>query len=294
MGTRILKFTKKIPVHPSFILLFLWFILTKNLQSFLLFISVVLSHEYGHYFVAKKLGYKLDAFFLAPYGACLNYKEKAFEYKDEIKIAIAGPFVNFTLCLIFISLWWIFPSVYNFSRDFVIQSFSLGIFNLLPCYPLDGGRIFVGLISKFKSRQWGIKLIQVFNVIVSSLLIIAFIISCFYDFNPTLCLSGCFLLFGVFEWKNESKYQPAFLYKKKTKNYSKPFLICVNGDVTLSDALKHIENNRFTIFVVVLSNNTTKFIDEQKLKLLALKYSLNFNFNDLFVFHLSNNVEKDK
>lgn len=282
MGVRLLKISKKFPVHPSFILLFLWFLFARNISSFLLFISVVLSHEFGHYFMAKRLGYKLDAFFLAPYGACLNYKEKAFEYKDEIKIALAGPVVNFVLCLATISLWWIFPEVYNLTNEFVIQSFMLATFNLLPCYPLDGGRVFVGLISKFKPRTFAIKITQMLNVIISIFLLIAFVLSCFYNFNPTLCLCGCFLLFGVFESKNESKYQPSFIYKKKTKNFSKPFLLCINGEISLGDALKHIESNRFTVFIVILSNNKTRLVDENKIKLFSLQYSLTTSLDEIF------------
>lgn len=289
MGTRLLKLSKKFPLHPSFLLLFLWFLITQNLPAFLLFISVVLSHEYGHYFVAKRLGYKLDSFFLAPYGACLNYKEKAFEYKDEIKIALAGPLVNLILCLLTIAVWWIFPSSYNYTLEFVSQSFSLALFNLLPCYPLDGGRVFVGLISKFKPRKWAIKLTQILNLIFSAILLILFGISCFFDFNPTFCLCGCFLLFGIFESKNESKYQPSFIYKKRTKNFSKPFLICVKGDVSIAETLKHIESNRFTIFVVLLGNNSTRFIDEQKVKLLSLQYPAYFTFDDILI---KNKVEK--
>ena len=250
---------------------------------------MVLSHEYGHYFVAKKLGYKLDSFFLAPYGACLNYKEKAFECKDEIKIALAGPLVNLMFCLLMISLWWIFPVCYNFTIQFVVQSFSLAVFNLLPCYPLDGGRVFVCLMSKFKPRKWAIKVTQIFNLVISLILLMLFFISCFYNFNPTLCLSGCFMLFGIFESKNESKYQPSFIFKKKAKNFSKPIFVCINGSVCIGEALKHIENNRFTIFVVILSNHSTRYVDEQKVKLFSLQYNLYATFDDIF---LKNNIEK--
>lgn len=282
MGARVLKTKLQIPIHPSFILLFLWFLLNKNIVGFLLFVSVVLSHEYGHYFVAKKLGYKLDKFFIAPYGACLNYKEKTFEYKDEIKIALAGPVVNLMLSLIVVAFWWAFPNTYNFTYEFVSQSFILATFNLLPCYPLDGGRIFIGFASKFLSRKKAVKLTQIFNIIISIILFIAFVISCFYNFNPTLCLCGCFMLMGVFDSKNESKYQPAFLYKKKAKNFSKPLMLVVNAEVSLSQALSRIEANRFTVFIVVFSNSKTKFLDEQAIKLLSLSYPINMTIAEIF------------
>lgn len=282
MGIRDKIKNKKIPIHPSFILLFLWFVITQNILSFLLFCGVVLMHEFGHYYMARKLGYKLDNFFIAPYGVSLNYKENIFESNDELKIAIAGPFVNFALSFIMVSLWWIIPDTYNFTYEFVFQSIMLGLFNLLPCYPLDGGRIFVGLLSQNHPRQKVIKWTIIFNIIFSALIFILFFISCFINFNPTLCLCGVMMVLGIIDSKQESKYQPISLYKKKTKNFSKPFFITINGTVTISEALKHIELNRFTLFIVVLSNNQTKLIDEQTLKLLSIKYPINFTFDEIY------------
>lgn len=274
---------KKFAIHPTFILLFLWFVFTRNIFSFLLFCSVVLAHEYGHYFMAKKLGYKLYSFFIAPYGVSLNYKDTIFESKDEIKIALAGPFVNFALAFLTVSIWWIEPVIYNFTYEFVFQSLMLGLFNLLPCYPLDGGRIFVGLISQSSSRKRAVKCSMVLNIIFSSILFVLFAISCFINFNPSLCLCGVMLLLGIIDSKAECKYQPISLYKKKTKNFSKPYLLTINGDVAIGEALKHIELNRFTIFVVIFSNNKTKLIDEKTLKFLSIKYALNTTFNEVYI-----------
>ena len=281
MGFRHLLKTKKFPIHPTFILLFLWFIFTRNFFSFLLFCSVVLTHELGHYFMAKKLGYKLDSFFIAPYGVSLNYKDTSFESKDEIKIALAGPIVNFILSIVFVSLWWITPEIYNFTYEFVFQSLMLGLFNLLPCYPLDGGRLFVGIISQSIPRQRAIKFSIILNIIFSCVLFGLFIISCFVNFNPSLSLCGIMLLLGIFDSKSESKYQPISIYKKKTKNFSKPFFVTINGDVTIGDALKHIELNKFTIFIVIFSDNRTKLIDEQNLKFLSIKFPINLTFNEV-------------
>ena len=281
MDSGLLK-KKKFPIHPTFVLLFLWFVFTKNVFSFILFCSVVLTHELGHYFVAKKLGYKLDSFFIAPYGVSLNYKDVNFESKDEIKIAIAGPLVNFLLSLICVSLWWIVPEVYNFTYEFVFQSFMLGLFNLLPCYPLDGGRVFVGLLSSSSPRTKAVKGAVILNVLFSCLLFVLFFISCFINFNPSLCLCGVMLFLGIIDSKSECKYQPISIYKKKTKNFSKPFFMTINGDVSIGDALKHIELNKYTIFIVLLKENKTKFVDEQALKLLSFKYSITVNFNDIY------------
>ncbi len=279
---RLLKMSKKLPLHPSLILLFLWFCITKNIGGFLIFVCVVLSHEYGHYFIAKKMGYKLDAFIIAPYGVCLNYKERAFDEKDEIFIALAGPCVNLIVCLAISSLWWAFPDTYNFTYELVSQSFSLALFNLLPCYPLDGGRVAVGFLSQYFQRKIAVKITQICNVVLSVFLLTAFAFSCFTNFNPSLCLCGCFLLFGVFEYRGECKYQPSFAFKKRVKNFSKPFFLNIAGTVSLSQALKRIQPNKLTIYVVVLSNGKSKFVDEKKLQMLALKYPINTTFDEIF------------
>ena len=190
--------------------------------------------------------------------------------------------VNFILSIFSIALWWIFPSSYMITKEFVFDSFMLGLFNLLPCYPLDGGRIFVGILSKNNSRKRAIKITMIINIFVASILFVLFIVSCFYIFNPSLCFCGIFMILGLFESSQEGRYQPAILYKKKTKNFSKPFFYVVSGEVTIGQAVKKIEVNRFTIFIVNLSNGNTKTIDEVKLKLLLIKYSFSTSFDVIF------------
>ena len=285
MGTRVLNFAarlrKRLPIHFSFLLIILWFAINKNYYGFVMFVTVVLSHELGHYFVAKKLGYRLDSFFIAPYGVCLNYKEKTFDCRDEVLVALAGPAVNLVLGLITVSLWWAVPELYNFTYQFVMQSALLALFNLLPCYPLDGGRIAAGVLSKHMPRKKAVKIILAFNCVFSVLLFVLFFISCLVDFNPTLCLAGCFLVLGAIDTKSECHYQPMSEINKKIKNFSKPFLLTVNGSTSLSALLRHIEPSRLTVFVVVLKNRTI-FLDEQKVKSLSLIYPIYLSLDQIF------------
>lgn len=281
MGARMLtKFKKinlkKIPIHPSFLLLFLWFVFFKNILSFIIFFLVVCAHELGHYFVARKLGYRLNSFYIAPYGVNLNYKEKIFSYKDEILIALAGPTVNIFLSILCVALWWIFPQLYHNFHEFVFESMILALVNLLPCYPLDGGRIFVGILSNNMPRKKAIKIVYSLNYIFSGILFLLFIVTAFINFNPTLCLCASFLLLGVIDSKFESKYQPSILLKKDVKNFTRPYFVVVDVNTPLNILLKHIEANRLTIFVVSYDNKTL-FIDEKQVK----EYLLNYQYSTL-------------
>lgn len=273
---------KKIPVHPSFVLLIAWFVAMADFKGFLMFVCVVLAHELGHYFVARKQGYKLDSFFLAPYGVSLNYKEASFDSGDEIKIALAGPLVNIVFSIFAIALFWIFPSTYSFTITFVEQSLALGLFNLLPCYPLDGGRVLAGFLSQKMPRTKAIKIVVGLNLVFSSLMIIIFFIMCFINFNPTFALAGCFLLLGVIQTKFESKYKLMALLKKKTKNFSHPISFAVNSNVTLGQLIKHIEVNKFTIFYCLFEDGKTKIIDEKIALALTLEYPLSMTLAEIY------------
>ena len=274
---------KKFPIHPSFFLLFLWFLINNSILSFLSFTFVVLCHEFGHFIVSKKLGYKLNYFCITPYGVNLNYKEKFFDSEDEIKIAVAGPLSSFILSVLFLAIWWIFPVVYNFTYVIALQSFLLGIFNLLPCYPLDGGRVLCELLTKQMQRKKAVKLTTILNYFFSSILFILFILSCFYNFNPTFLLSAIFLLLGNMDIMQEGKYSPIYLYDKKVKNFSKPNFVYVNSNSTLSQLLKHIEIKKYTVFVVNFDDIKTKYIDENFVKKLSIKFSLDTNLDEIFL-----------
>ena len=276
------KRIKYFPIHPSFLLLFLWFVINQNLQEFLLFVLVVLTHELGHYLVAKRSGYKLDSFFLAPYGVSLNYKEANFDSFDEIKIALAGPVVNIFIAILGVALFWIFPVTYSYSIEIVKQSLILGLFNLLPCYPLDGGRILAGILSGHMPRVKAIKIVVLFNFIFSGMIFIMFVISCFVNFNPTFALACCFLLCGVIQTKYEGRYKLMALLKKKTKNFSKPLTLAVNSSATLGEMLKHIEVNKFTIFYCLFKDGKTKILDEKIVLELSLVYPLSATLDEIY------------
>lgn len=268
-----MRFLKKFPLHPTFLLLLLWFLLAGRFPQFLIFSLVVCSHEFGHFIVAKKLGYQLNSFFLAPYGVSLNYEEKVFEPIDEIKIALAGPCTNFILSLFIVGLWWIFPISYAYSHVFVEQSVMLGLFNLLPAYPMDGGRMCVGFFNDRMPRKKAVKVTRIFNLIFSACFFLLFIFSCFQDFNPTFALAACFMLGGLMQSNFESKYEAMNIFKKKVKNYTKVSSFVIHSSETIGQVLKHIQTNKYVVFYVLFADGKTRTIDENTLLKLTLKHA---------------------
>lgn len=258
-------------IHPSCYLLVLWFLINGRILEFLNFALALGFHEYGHYYVSKKRGYVLNKFYIAPYGACLNYREKQFERRDEFWIAISGPLTNLSLCFLFAALWWVFPETYCFSFPFVRENFLLATFNLLPVYPLDGGRVLVALLSQIKDRTFAVKVSMVLSVCFGTLFFILFAISWFYNFNPTFALAGVFMFLGLLSSEKGAVYQNSFLLKKKITPFSKSRHLLVESNLRFKDLLKKIDSDCYTVFEILSPKGRIFYLSETQVVALSIR-----------------------
>ena len=272
---KIEKIIQKNPIHPTFFLFFLWFLFNNQLNYFFFFFLALFSHEFGHYIMAKKLGYKLNKFYLTPLGASLNFSAGVFDNYDEIKIAVAGPLVNIFSGLFVTAFWWFFPSVYSYTHIFVFESLTLGFLNLLPAYPLDGARIVIGFLSSYKNRSNALRFLKLFNLSFSFIFLVLFIFSCFTNFNPTLFLMSFFMLTGLFDMSGEIKYESMYFYKKSARNFSKVRVLYVLDSVSIKDVLRKIDRTKITLFYVKFLDGRTKIISDEKVVKLSLIFDIN-------------------
>jgi stage IV sporulation protein FB len=114
---------------------------TGGLPLFLMSCLVALQHECAHAFSASKLGYRLNKIVLMPFGAVIDGDLSGLSNKDEISIALCGPLCNLITAGFFVALWWCFPITYAYTDVACYVSLTIALVNLLPAYPLDGGRI---------------------------------------------------------------------------------------------------------------------------------------------------------
>lgn len=112
-----------------------------------LFISVLL-HELSHSYVAMRKNIRIPRIVLFFFGGISQMANEAHKPSDEIKIALAGPFLSFGLAAILIGGWFLMQlSNLNFVELVAIVQYGgiinvlLGAFNLLPAFPMDGGRV---------------------------------------------------------------------------------------------------------------------------------------------------------
>ena len=127
-------------VSPLLIVMIAALIACGYVFDCIIYFSTIVLHELAHAEVSLRLGYSLDRFALMPYGASLKGEFEGVRAKDEILIAVAGPLFNVVVAVICTALWWLVPTSYAFTDRLVAANVFTALFNLLPIFPLDGGR----------------------------------------------------------------------------------------------------------------------------------------------------------
>lgn len=272
---------RKFNVNPAFFIILIWLIFATDIIVAVSYFLVILIHELGHYYVAKYCGYKLSKFSLSPYGVSLSYYGQTLEQKDEIYIALAGPVVNLAVALITVAFWWMFPTFYLVSYNFVEVNLIIALTNLLPAFPLDGGRVFVSLFSNIVERRKALKITIIFNVVLSVMFFILFFVFCFINFNPSYLLFAVFLTMGVLDLNFLSKYEKINVFNKKMKNFSKPKIYVINENTKLKDILNKIEGNKTYLFVLMQENGKSIILSDEFILKLSLNFDVNQRLRDL-------------
>jgi Zn-dependent protease len=134
-----------------------WLGLTWSVAYVLLAFACVVLHELGHAFAARRFGVNVPRILLLPVGGMAEFDRIPREPRQEIVIALAGPAVNFfiiNLLFLFVSL----PSAdelisfeltaTSLAQHILVMNVAMGCFNLVPVFPMDGGRVFRALLAK--------------------------------------------------------------------------------------------------------------------------------------------------
>lgn len=170
-------------------------LLTALLATLLFFVSVIL-HELGHSLVAIARGIKVRAITLFIFGGVAQTAKDADTAATEFFIAIAGPLVSFMLAILcYLLKLWLMP--YSETATAVLDwlatiNLVVAIFNLIPGFPMDGGRVFRAVVWKIsgnavKGMQWAVTSgkIVAYGFMVTGMLI---------ALQPGLLLNGLWLM----------------------------------------------------------------------------------------------------
>lgn len=189
----------KIKLNLQIFIFILIFILSRQIKLYGLLMFFAFIHELGHMVVGILLGFKPSNFEIMPFGVSVGFKINLKNYNKRIKrgtmlcikkiiIALAGPITN----LLFIIIYSIFDiTFFGIEREYIIYSnILIGIFNLIPIYPLDGGRI----VKEVIHILYGIKESYINTHLISNITII--ILTIFASIS-ILYLKNIAILFSI-------------------------------------------------------------------------------------------------
>jgi Zn-dependent protease/CBS domain-containing protein len=158
----------EIRIHLTFFLLLLWFAIIHFQQgggaaavSGVLFIlaifACVLMHEFGHALAARRFGIKTPRITLLPIGGLAEMERMPEKPSEEIIVAIAGPLVNVAIAVALLAYMGFtfdpeaLASLENPANGFIPRLAAVNIilvlFNLIPAFPMDGGRVLRALLA---------------------------------------------------------------------------------------------------------------------------------------------------
>ena len=129
--------------------------------------ACVVLHELGHSLTARAFGIRTRHITLSPIGGVAALDSMPKRWSHELWITLMGPAVNIAICLLILPLLFLFPpamedflapfgfaSLSGFLAKLFLVNIFLSIFNLVPAFPMDGGRVFRALLSARGDRVW--------------------------------------------------------------------------------------------------------------------------------------------
>lgn len=203
---------------------FILFYFTRQIEVYALIMIFALIHELGHLLAGLIMGMKPEKIEIMPFGVSISFKINVKEYNMKIKkanileikkimVALAGPVTNFIIILIACNL------NFNMVRNILIIyiNFLIMIFNLLPIYPLDGGRILKGILHIVKGKRKAEKYINIISKITVIVITAISSILILYIQNISIFLIDIYIWYLVikedFKYKNREE-----IYKKLLEN----------------------------------------------------------------------------
>lgn len=248
-----------IKIHWTFSLLFILFLgfgLYKGVDGLtlfsfgsfiiIMFVCVIL-HEYGHALTAKRYGIKTLDIIISPIGGIARLQKLPDRPIRELAVAIAGPLVNLAIALILFAVTFLLFNADSFSiPDEALEllatpqgflygliwiNFVLFVFNLIPAFPMDGGRILRAFLSMRFGKVNGTK----YASLVGRALAIIFVIVGLLTQQIMLAFIGAFV-FIMARSENQqmiikSKLSVGFAKDIMKLNYTKLHLSTTMQDV---------------------------------------------------------------
>ncbi|MFH1054607.1 MAG: site-2 protease family protein [Candidatus Altiarchaeota archaeon] len=265
-----------IELHLTFILFFMLIFMSSGWPGFMFFILIfatVLAHELIHSLTAVLHGIRVPKIMLLPIGGLASI-EMPDDPILELKVSIVGPLFNFMLAgvglLMFSALNssfvgygtvvdWVFSGSFGMDSVSAVLSvivsinLTLGLFNMLPAFPMDGGRVFRSILAFWMDYVKATKIATLVGQLIFSALAFIGILT----FNIWWVIIGMFLSYAG---GSELKYVnlKALVSGVKLRDIAVPGLIYVNSSLSWGDFLSTVYRRGRSLYLTVDSSGVVK------------------------------------
>jgi Zn-dependent protease len=257
----------KVSIHWTFLLLLLWIVYANGKAGadataiawsigFILsiFVCVVL-HEFGHALTAKRFHINTRDITLYPIGGVARLESIPKKPKGELLVALAGPAVNLVISGILfpfvnMEMWkegvgkFSEVNAHNFLFSFATVNIWLAVFNLIPAFPMDGGRVFRALLS-FKLPR-----VQATRIAagLGQLIALVFMLIGFYV-NPFMIFIGLFIFLGAQAEASHAQTE-ALMEGQRLQQVTMRQVPVITPETTLTEVVNMILDSQKKNFVV--------------------------------------------
>lgn len=242
-------------VHPLFGLVAIAGALTGQFLELITLFTIVIIHELGHIFAALAVGWRVVSMELLPFGGVAKVDEwGSTRAKHEVLVALAGPFMNGVMVLFGYLMLWMGLWTQGWSDFFISGNLVIACFNLLPVWPLDGGKVLQALLSKWLPYYKTIHISVIWSCIC---IVILLGISFLFPFKWNLIVICLYLLLeNKVAWKQAQYQFIRFLLMKKGVNNKVPSSLPVltyslHPTVSVGEAVKLLKKGAIHSFQVI-------------------------------------------
>jgi Zn-dependent protease/CBS domain-containing protein len=239
-----------IRLHFTFLLFLVWIGVADYLQGgaaaaldsiafiLLVFLCVTL-HEFGHIAMARRFGIRTPQVILSPIGGIASIERMPEKPRQELLVAIAGPLVNVVIVVLLMAGFGIgFERISALDFDtatlaerLLIVNIMLVLFNLVPAFPMDGGRVLRAVLAMNMGAPRATALAA---RIGQSFAFLFVALGLFY--NPILIFIGVFIYFAAASEEQSAAFS-GFASRLRVKDAMEPSPVLLIADEPLSRAV---------------------------------------------------------
>lgn len=261
-------------VHPLIYPFLLLFFISGLLKEFIVLLFFVTLHELSHVATGFLFGAEFSELLITPVGERAIIKNmELLSYRKRLAVAFSGPFVSLFLGFFFLIF---FPHT-DFFCFLSLSNFIIGLFNLLPFLPMDGGNLLLFYFGKRFGTLCTAEILTKLSKGFGYFLIIFGIFQViFYPFNISLLLIGFY-----FRHSNQREYlnitfrfYKGILYYKNGCEKGKSIEVkrlMIHSKERLGDILKKISTDYYYIFCFMEENNWKEVSQSEVMELLLEK-----------------------